>query len=70
MSDSYYERPYESGYCPYCHADDEDAIETRDDDGILAWRCPYCGEVYTESLGHAEMVREGREDARLGAAGL
>jgi len=62
--------PDDRCYCPYCYANGEDAQEVQDDYGAQAWSCPYCGEVYAEPLGHDEMVREAREEARLWAAGL
>lgn len=61
--------PDERGYCPFCYASTEDADRVLDDDEP-AWRCCDCGRIFDDPIGHDEMVREGREEARLHDAGL
>jgi ribosomal protein L37AE/L43A len=57
--------PDDRGYCPNCHASTED-----DDRGADGWHCVHCGAVFSDPLSHAEMLREGREEARLDRADL
>lgn len=64
--DSYFDPPDDNwGRCPYCGCSQEDCSGLGDE----LWKCPECGNFFTDDAAHPD-PRQEREDAELDRAGL